>query len=343
MPLPRRPLGATFVVAVAVLSFFAVVQLGAFIFHYIPVVSQHFVDAHRVAESPAPQRTLDKPYRPGDEVGEEETPRPTPAPTTHQADAIDPVLLEQASQLAAESDSRYRVGMHEEALTLLEQAQKILPRDPGLQYRLGRIRKAMGEPLEAILAFQSALTFPGLTNEARREIQNEINFLSENVSVPKIPEMSGEEAFEFGEGGRDEDGLQPGCDLGIVAGKTGIHANEEDPAKKDLRIAIKSRPVASISPEDIVAHVFFYERDDSGEIVPTTTRVEDRWAASATNLASGNPAVLDVTYTSPPPETGQVYYGYSVAIYYRGALQDVAAQPQDLLNRYKPPLLLEEE
>jgi len=147
--------------------------------------------------------------------------------------------------------------------------------------------------------------------------------------------------------GRDDQGLQPGCTLGLMD----VRIQEElDPAslrKLKLRLGLKARQGETVDPQDVVIQVFFYDLLDGQHIVQTDAEVGSEWTTPPANWSDDGVEVLQVIYRQPKatepvaePENRR-YLGHVVRLYYKGALQDMQADPIRLLTLYPPPLQLE--
>jgi hypothetical protein len=139
---------------------------------------------------------------------------------------------------------------------------------------------------------------------------------------------------------RDQVGLQPGSNLGVVDLK--LNDKEEGGvAMKDLRLAVKARPGEPIDGRDVRINVTFYEMFN-GEIVPTMSRVQSVWFTTPVDWKNEGIEILEVKYEVPRvgPDGGPApeYYGYLVNIYHQGQLQETRADPVELQELFPPPL-----
>jgi hypothetical protein len=100
-------------------------------------------------------------------------------------------------------------------------------------------------------------------------------------------------------------------------------------------------------------HVFFYEKDEGGEVQLTESKVVSQWISPPVNWADNEPELLDVTYILPDSSLpgsaasngspGRTFAGYIVGIYYNGELQDTRADPGNLVKKFPLPLYLKQE
>lgn len=116
-----------------------------------------------------------------------------------------------------------------------------------------------------------------------------------------------------------------------------------------LQIPILRQGSAAIDPAQVDIDVYFFDRVN-GEKVAQTIADEpvSNWAAAPVDWSGLGEEPLNVTYFLPPLTPGEIaahgrrsYHGYVVRLYYQNKLQDVAAEPRDLLDfgASQPPVL----
>ena len=149
-PIPRQPIGATFIVAISVLGAVAIIQFIAVVWHYIPLLRQQ-------ATEPAGAQPLAQ-------SAPVATPPPTPQPT-----ATPSAEMHKAQKLIAEADRSLRVGDFENGLKVLEELGKLMPGDPTVQLRKAQVLERLDQPAEAVLLLEEALRHPGLPQEVRTQ------------------------------------------------------------------------------------------------------------------------------------------------------------------------------
>ncbi len=332
-PIPRQPIGRTFLVAVILLGLFGLVQLMAVARHYLPLLRTQLVEVREAPEE-APSEAL-----------RTEIPIAQASP--------EPALIARAAQFVAEADRNYRVGDFESTLRSLQQAEQILPADPAIQFRIGQVYEALDDKTQAFVAFERSIAVPGLPLDIRRQAEQKMALLAQVLGG-----MSGETASPGvglgatpdqgspGEPVRDAVGLQPGSVLGVVDARL----QDSQPGGKTLRIAVKSKPDTAIDPQLMNVHVFFYEQEESGEVVVTEAKSTTQWISPPVDWADSEPELLDVEYPLPDgglpgnsAEFGAInrkFYGYVVGVYYNGELQDSRAAPGRLDTLFPLPLQL---
>jgi hypothetical protein len=330
-PIPRQPIGTTFIVAVSLLGAVAIIQLLAVAWHYIPLVRQ------QVAQTAEAQAASQQPAA----VSAQQTPQPTPTPSAE---------TRKVQKLIADADRSLRVGDFEAALKLLDELGKLMPGDPSVLLRKAQVLERLDQPAETVVVLEEALKYPGLPEEVRTQAQAKIDQLSQSLAArpstpqdvaPALPDAAGADI-------RDDVGLQPGASLGIVDarlrdGKTGT---------KSLMLAVKSRPGSSINVQDVKIHVYFYEQTEDGEVVLTESKVVPQWLSPPVDWTANEPELLEVQYTMPESglpgsaagsaTSGRKFFGYIVGVYYNDELQDFRADPASVAKDFPLQLYLKQ-
>ena len=242
--------------------------------------------------------------------------------------------MEKIRRLVEDSDKAFRIGDYDAGMAKIQEADRLLPGDPGVMLRIGRLHEKKGDMPAAAESYKKVLELPGLSTDLRAQTQRKIGMLSLPESTP-VPTVV---ASEAGADVRDEFGLQPGASLGIIETRLSDAPN----GSKNLRISIKARPNQSIDPRQMAVHVFFYERDQTGQIQLTNSEVLTEWISPPVNWSENEPEILDTTYT-PPSDPSFSFVGYVVGIYYTGELQDTRANPGSLATEHPLPLYLTNE
>jgi hypothetical protein len=140
-------------------------------------------------------------------------------------------------------------------------------------------------------------------------------------------------------GARDDVGIPIGSVMGIVD----VKLVNGEPGQKNLRVSTKGASSQKVDPMKFQATVDFYEQDDHGQIVHNDSPRPNEWLSGpAVDWANGDPEIFQVKYRMPLEDRGDLpplqYFGYVVAIYYDGELQDQRADPPSLLNDHAPAL-----
>lgn len=318
-PIAPPPAGPAFKIAMTLLVGFLVVQLAAVGIHYLPGLRDLIIERATASSK-------------------EETPAaatPSPPPTqaaTPVETGPDPALMEKITRLVEESDQAFRVGDHGPAMQKIQEADSLLPNDPGILLRMARILERKDDTRQAADIYNRVLALPGLPRELRGQTERKLSMmrLPETPATPKV------EAAEQGADMRDETGLQPGATLGIVDTRLA----DTPGGQKVLRVSIKSRPNTKIDPSKVTLHVFFYDRDASGATMLTDSKVVPEWISPPVDWMENEPELLNATYTAPDLP-GYSYAGFVVGVYYKGELQDTRADPGSLASEHPLPLYLQ--
>ena len=329
-PIPKQPIGSTFVVAVSLLGTLAIIQLIAVAWHYIPLVRQ------QVARTAEPQAT-------SQEVA------PTPVQQTQQPPAPS-AETRKAQKLLADVDRNSRVGDFEAALKTLEELGKLLPGDPGVLLRKALVLERLDQSAEAIVVLEEILKYPGLPPEIGSQAQAKLDALAQALAPKENApgDVASAAPDSAGADIRDDIGLQPGASLGIVDDRL----RDGKPGTKSLRLAVKSRPASSINVQDVKIHVYFYEQNEDGDVVLTESKVISQWLSPPVDWTANEPELLEVQYVLPDSglpgsatengAPGRKYFGYIVGVYYNTELQDFRADPASLAKDFPLQLYLKE-
>jgi hypothetical protein len=330
-PIPRQPIGTTFIVAISLLGAVAIIQLLAVAWHYIPLVRQQatqVVDAQAIRQDSAA-------------ASAQQTPQPPPTPSAE---------MRKTQKLMADADRSLRVGDFETALKVLDELGKLMPGDPSVLLRKAQVLERLDQPAEAVVVLEEALKYPGLPQDVRTQAQTKLDELSQALAAktslpadvaPALPDAAGADI-------RDDIGLQPGARLGIVD----AHLRDGKPGTKSLMLAVKSRPGSSINVQDVKIHVYFYEQTEDGEVMLTESKVVPQWLSPPVDWTANEPELLEVQYTMPESglpgsaaengAPGRKYFGYIVGVYYNKELQDFRADPASVAKDFPLQLYLKE-
>ncbi len=341
-PIPRQPIGATFVVAICLLGLFAILQLAFVAWYYLPLLSQ------QIKASAANRNTVTE----AAPAAQAAAPLPTVAPVPPAQPSGQPNMqaMQRASQLLAEADKSARVGEYEEALKYLDQVEAVLPGDPAALLRRAQILERMDQTGDAVLALEGALKYPALPDDVRSQVERKLDQLSRYMAstgqtVTRPDEATGAE--DHGASVRDEVGLQPGATLGIVD----VRVKDSDkPGIKKFQVAVKARPGSKIDITQMQVAVYFYDKTEEGDVLPTESKVNYQWMSPPVDWADDMPEILEITDILPDSELpgsaasngspGRKYEGYIVGVYYNKELQDFRSDPANLQKKFPLPLYL---
>jgi hypothetical protein len=113
-----------------------------------------------------------------------------------------------------------------------------------------------------------------------------------------------------------------------------LEATED--GSKVLRVAIKSGMREKIDVPMVKVQVYFYDQDESGEVIPSKAQVTSKWLSAPVDWQEGKPEILEVRYISDSADPGLRFAGYVVAVYYRGDRQDCRSEPPALRKKFDP-------
>lgn len=107
-----------------------------------------------------------------------------------------------------------------------------------------------------------------------------------------------------------------------------------------LRVPILRQGNAVIDPSQVDIDVYFFDRVNGEKIAQTIADEPlSTWGALPVDWSGVGEEPLDVTYFLPALTPGEIaahgrrsYHGYVVRLYYQHKLQDVSAEPRDLLD-----------
>jgi hypothetical protein len=107
-----------------------------------------------------------------------------------------------------------------------------------------------------------------------------------------------------------------------------------------LRIPILRQGNTTLDPSQVDIDVYFFDRVNGEKIAQTIAdEPVSTWADAPVDWSGIGEEPLDVTYFLPALTPGEIaahgrrsYHGYVVRLYYQHKLQDVAAEPRDLLD-----------
>jgi hypothetical protein len=311
----KPPVGKTFVVAATLLGLAAVAQLVAILVYFGPGFQQS-----TAAVAPPPAEPSPAPVDPA--APEPEGPGEA---EVEQAKARVAELLAEAERLEGGPSAG-------DALVPLEEAAMLQPRNPEVLARLGSLHERLGQTELAGTAWENLIALGPDAGRFLDVAEIRLRVLRQDP----VAEPAAEGALQL----RDQVGLQPGSNLGVVDLK--LNDKEEGGvAMKDLRLAVKARPGEPIDGRDVRINVTFYEMF-KGEIVPTMSRVQSVWFTTPVDWKNEGIEILEVKYEVPRlgPDGGPApeYYGYLVNIYHRGQLQETRADPVELQELFPPPL-----
>lgn len=179
------------------------------------------------------------------------------------------------------------------------------------------------------LLFASLLDLGAQVQDARKDLQYPVNPPRPVASrpaptkilstPPPVPSPSGSPAAF----------LQP-ADAEFKIEKTTISDNPD--GSKIITVLISHDPQKHVSVADVRIFINIFEKDASGKIVLSDTRIQTTWTSAPVDWKDTNPEELSAACPSPKKESGRAYYGCAVGVFYKNSPQDKWATSPDLLN-----------
>lgn len=267
------------------------------------------------------------------------TPAFTPPPTTAKPAPAAPVTIAPKSVSGKTSNSVSNMPLAEMvdlakqvrglgdmqgALEVLKRADLQYPASPEVMSETAQCYEQMGladkaSALWKQLAGMDAVRSAGFGDLAKRKIQ--AGTTAETVS----PGLQGDFAPKV---------------LSLGACQADRDPSVANGEKVILRVPILRQGSAVIDPAQVDIDVYFFDRVN-GEKVAQTIADEpvSTWGAIPVDWSGVGEEPLDVAYFLPALTPGEIaahgrrsYHGYVVRLYYQHKLQDVAAEPRDLLD-----------
>jgi hypothetical protein len=319
--LTKAPAERTFVIAVTVLGIAAAFQVIA-----VALALAGTIDLEKLG------RSLD---------------RRSTAATVASNIAADPGVAQQANSLMNEAQQFRAQGNFNGALQAVTEADRLVPGKPGIMLQMASDYAQMNRTPVAVAVLKRIIALPPSADPAdapyREQAQSGLAQLggTDATAAPAAPPASVAAAPAPGDasaGLRNDVGIPIGSVMGIIKAEL----VDAEPGHKNLRVATKADPSQRIDGQKFVATVDFYEQDDHGQIQHNESPQSTEWQSYPVNWAKGEPELFQTKYRMPPSDRGDLpplqYYGYVVAIYYNGELQDQRAEPVSLLEQFAPPI-----
>jgi len=248
------------------------------------------------------------------------------APSAKSGDPAANMTLTEMVDLAKQVRS---LGDMQGALEVLKRADLQFPASPEVIAETAQCYEQMSLPDKAIshwkqLAAMDATRAGGYGDLAKRKLN--IDSTTPGLTPPTFSGDFGPKILSLG---------------ACAASRDPSAANGE---KVVLRIPILRNGNAAIDPSQVDIDVYFFDRVN-GEKVAQTIADEplSAWGAPPVDWSGIGEEPLNVTYFLPALTPGEIaahgrraYHGYVVRLYYQHKLQDVAAEPRDLMDFGSP-------
>lgn len=313
-PTPKAPAERTLVMAVIALALVAIIQLVA------------------AGIALAPRLDLEKWVR-----------AMAPHPASSAASAISSGASEdnagKANELLDEAQTFRNAGNFQGAFEAVTEADRLLPNTIGILSALANDCAMLQKNAELVAACKKIVALPASADPLDASIRAQAQKVLAQVSGGKAaPATSAPVEAKGSAGTRDDIGIPVGSVMGIVD----VKFADGSPGQKNLSVATKGASGQKIDPAKFQATVDFYEQDDHSQIVYDESHPPVDWLSTPIDWANGEPEIFQLKYRLPLEDRGDLpplqYYGYVVAIYYNGELQDQRADPPSLLNDHAPSL-----
>lgn len=323
----KPPAERTFVVAVTVLSLAAVGQLVAVVTALAPQLDLEKIGHSIIASRAAAPTAAATPQASS-----------TTADETSNAAVVND-LIAKGQQLEANGD-------YQGALDVMNQANQMMPGRAGILYGIALAQNALGKTADAVATLQKLIALPPSQDPAdapyRAQAQAALVQMGGVAPAASTPTAGASPASAATAGNaasmRDDVGIPIGSVMGIVEAQL----VDGDPGSKNLRVATKGAGGQQIDSHKFQATVDFYEKDDHDQIVHNDAPRPSEWLSAPVDWSNSEPEIFQVKYRLPLADRGDLpplqYYGYIVAIYYNGELQDERSDQPALLQQYPPPL-----
>jgi hypothetical protein len=251
----------------------------------------------------------------------------TPAPSSANDPRRDVNLL-----LASAKELR-TLGNTQDALQVLQQADLVAPNHAAVMAETAEVYEQMGLSSKAVdlwrgIQLQGPAKAGAFHDLAMRRLSSltstESTAVADVIGTP--PPMESERRLRLG-------ACQIVRDFSVQGGGE----------RYLLRVPIQRGGSKSIDINAIDLKTFFYYRQGSQTVLDHTHEPAEVWQTQPVDWVGSDVEIVDVIYTLPAPtaaeqqqRTQKTYHGYMLHLYYDNKLQDVAAEPRDLLEAAGP-------
>ncbi|MEN3942326.1 tetratricopeptide repeat protein [Prosthecobacter sp. SYSU 5D2] len=252
-------------------------------------------------------------------------PDPVPAVPAAPSDSVASMTLEEMIELAKQVRG---LGDMQGALEVLKRADLQYPGRPEVLAETAQCYETMG------LADKAAAVWRQLESMDPSQAAGFRDLAQRRLSAPAPASPSLAPGFSALMGGEGAKMLSLGA---CVAVRDPSVVNGE---KVVLRIPILRQGNTTLDPSQVDIDVYFFDRVNGEKIAQTIAdEPVSTWASLPVDWSGIGEEPLDVTYFLPALTPGEIaahgrrsYHGYVVRLYYQHKLQDVAAEPRDLLD-----------
>lgn len=246
---------------------------------------------------------------------------PVQTPPKAAPASADNMPLEEMIELAKQVRG---LGDMQGALEVLKRADLQFPARPEVMAEMAQCYETMG------LNDKAAAIWRQLESMDPARAAGFKDLAKRRLNSPASPTASGVSAPSF----------ESGKILSLGACQTMRDPTTTNGEKVVLRIPILRHGNTTVDPGQVDIDVYFFDRVNGEKIAQTIAdEPVSAWAAAPVDWSGIGEEPLDVTYFLPALTPGEIaahgrrsYHGYVVRLYYQHKLQDVAAEPRDLLD-----------
>ncbi|MDH4451705.1 MAG: hypothetical protein QE570_00815 [Verrucomicrobiota bacterium] len=266
-------------------------------------------------------------------------PAPMPAPVTSSQPPSTPAPApafkpDPATQLL--KDVNYVVTTAKEirgmsdmqgALEMLKRADELTPDHPAIIAEIAQTYEQMGVATKATDSWRR-IQLLGETNAgsfyqlASRRLGAGPAAMSAPLAVPGANGLEGEKNLRLG-------ACQVARDFSVNNGE-----------RYTVRVPISRAGSQPVDGKAVNLEVFFFDRVNGAQVAQSIApEPVETWQSAPVDWSGSGEETLDVVYHLPALSAAEIqqhgrrsYYGYMLRLYYNNKLQDVAAEPRDLLE-----------
>jgi len=227
--------------------------------------------------------------------------------------------------LVASAKELRALGNTQEALQSLQQADLVSPNHPAVLAEMAEVYEQMGLTTKSVDAWRS-IQLQGAAKAGQYFELAQRRLGTVPGAATTAPSLSGITS--------DQDKR-----LRLGACQVSRDFSVKDGERYVLRVPIQRAGSKSIDANAIDMKTFFYYRVNGQVVLDNSTELAETWQTEPVDWSSSSDEIVDVTYALPAASPAEVqqrsqktYHGYMLHLYYDNKLQDVAAEPRDLLD-----------
>jgi hypothetical protein len=211
-------------------------------------------------------------------------------------------------------------------LELLRKADEVNPDHPAIIAEMAQTYEQMGITAKAMDAWRRIqLLGPTKAGSFYELAARRLGSGSAAVTAPGGTALPGGESEKF-------------LRLGACQAERDFKVNSGE--RYVLHVPIARAGNRPINSQELNLEVFFFDRVNNVQVAQTIApEPVETWQSSPVDWTGAGEELLDVVYHLPALSPAEIqqhgrrsYYGYMLRLYYNNKLQDVAAEPRDLLE-----------